>query len=209
MSVSRSPTRAERRDRTRADLVAAAERLFVEQGFHATSVDQVAAAAGYTKGAVYSNFAAKEDLFFAVYEQRAAAARAEAEALVRELGPAEGLHRLARDTTTRRGREDGWLAVFFEFWAHVLRHPELRERFVQVRAQTRAPLEDALQRVAADRDAQLPLDPAVLAGTMRSAQVAIALERLTDPALIDPDLGERVSRVALDILLERLGGEDP
>lgn len=40
------------------------------QGFHATSVDAVADAAGYTKGAVYSNFASKEDLFFAVYERR-------------------------------------------------------------------------------------------------------------------------------------------
>ena len=46
-----------------------------EGGFHATSLDQIAAAAGYTKGAVYSNFASKEDLFFAVYERRAAARR--------------------------------------------------------------------------------------------------------------------------------------
>ena len=64
-------TRAERREQTRDDLIAAADRLFVEGGFHATSLDQIAAAAGYTKGAVYSNFASKEDLFFAVYERRA------------------------------------------------------------------------------------------------------------------------------------------
>ena len=68
-------TRAERREQTRDDLIAAADRLFVEGGFHATSLDQIAAAAGYTKGAVYSNFASKEDLFFAVYERRADARR--------------------------------------------------------------------------------------------------------------------------------------
>ena len=54
-------------------MIEAAESLFVEQGFHATSVDQVAAEAGYTKGAVYSNFESKEDLFLAVYEQRGGA----------------------------------------------------------------------------------------------------------------------------------------
>ena len=52
-------TRAERQQRTREDLVDAAERLFSGQGFHATSLDAVAAEAGYTKGAVYSNFESK------------------------------------------------------------------------------------------------------------------------------------------------------
>ena len=60
-------SRAERRQQTREELLSAAEACFVSQGFHATSVDQVAEQAGYTKGAVYSNFASKEDLFFAVY----------------------------------------------------------------------------------------------------------------------------------------------
>src|SRR5829696_7979584 len=63
-------TRAEKRERTYEELISAAERLFIEQGFHATSVDEIALEAGYTKGAVYSNFDSKEDLFFAVYERR-------------------------------------------------------------------------------------------------------------------------------------------
>jgi AcrR family transcriptional regulator len=63
-------TRADRQARTREELVDAAERLFTTNGFHATSIDAVADAAGYTKGAVYSNFASKEDLFFGVYERR-------------------------------------------------------------------------------------------------------------------------------------------
>jgi len=42
----------------------------------------------------------------------------------------EGLERMSRELGRRR--DDGWLAVFFEFWAHVLRHPELRERFVEL-----------------------------------------------------------------------------
>src|SRR5262245_23015829 len=113
-------TRAERREQTRDDLIAAADRLFVSGGFHATSLDQIAAAAGYTKGAVYSNFDSKEDLFFAVYERRAA----EAERQMREVFAGDavaGLDRIAGDTTGRINRDDGWLAAFFEFWAHVIR----------------------------------------------------------------------------------------
>ena len=60
----------------------AGEARFVTGGFHATSVDEVAERAGYSKGAVYSNFAAKEDLFFAVYERRVE------QALTRWSGPA-------------------------------------------------------------------------------------------------------------------------
>jgi hypothetical protein len=48
-------TRAEKRERTYEELILAAEKLFIEQGFHATSVDEIAFEAGYTKGAVYSS----------------------------------------------------------------------------------------------------------------------------------------------------------
>src|SRR3712207_5988200 len=91
-------TRVEQRERTRADLVDAAERRFTRDGFHATSVDQVAAEAGYTKGAVYSNFASKEDLFFAVYERRAERAIDESARALDEAGPFEGLGRLSAAT---------------------------------------------------------------------------------------------------------------
>ena len=103
--ATRPLSRAERREQTRDDLIAAADRLFVEGGFHATSLDQIAAAAGYTKGAVYSNFASKEDLFFAVYERRAGVAETQ---LTEQLAadPAAGLARISSDTSGRHGRDD-------------------------------------------------------------------------------------------------------
>ncbi|HVN50678.1 MAG TPA: TetR/AcrR family transcriptional regulator [Acidimicrobiales bacterium] len=56
-------------DATRANLVAVARRLFGEQGYAETSADEIAAAAGVTKGALYHHFDGKEDLFRAVFEQ--------------------------------------------------------------------------------------------------------------------------------------------
>ena len=122
-------SRTERREKTRQDLLTAAETCFVTRGFHATSVDEVAERAGYTKGAVYSNFASKEDLFFGVYQRRVDHVLTEVVPGLRQAGPERAFDSLATGTIQRRDGDDGWLAVFFEFWAHVLRHPELRGPF--------------------------------------------------------------------------------
>src|SRR3954466_1955281 len=63
-------TRSERRAQTRAALLDAAARVFVERGFAGTSVEAIAADAGYTRGAFYSNFATKEELFVALLQER-------------------------------------------------------------------------------------------------------------------------------------------
>ena len=143
-----APTRADRRSRTRAELIAVADRRFSADGYHATSLDAVADEAGFTKGAVYSNFASKEDLFFAVYERRverslAAAAHVpeadDVDAAVREQVAA---------AAARRDHDDGWLAVFLEFWTHVLRHPEHRARFAELHGRAMEPFVGALDRLA-------------------------------------------------------------
>jgi AcrR family transcriptional regulator len=111
------PTRFERQARTCAELIDAAERLFTSHGVHAASVDAVAAEAGHTKGAVYSNFRSKEDLFFAVYGRRLEQRLREFEAIL-EAAPNvfEGLQETTRTAAPRSDSDDGWLAVFFEFW---------------------------------------------------------------------------------------------
>jgi AcrR family transcriptional regulator len=193
------PSRAERQALTRTALVDAAERLFIAQGFHATSLDAVAAEAGYTKGAVYSNFASKEDLFFTVYERRLEARVAEVEALL-EAAPLarDAIEAIARTAAMRSERDDGWLAVFFEFWAHVLRHEELRERFAALHARVIEPLEAALVRHAEEVGEALPEDPRKLATARYAMQLGLQLERLTQPDVVDPELGVRMVWHSID-----------
>jgi AcrR family transcriptional regulator len=190
-------TRADRQARTREELVDAADRLFTGNGFHATSVDAVADAAGYTKGAVYSNFESKEDLFFAVYERRVARRVEEMEAtLASEKTAYAGMERLIAGLGRRR--DDGWLAVFFEFWAHVLRHPELRERFAEQHRRGIAPVVSALERDAAERGEPLPEDVAKLATARQAMLTGLQLERLTQPDLVDEGLAVRMLRLAMN-----------
>lgn len=70
VASTQAVTRAESQARTRQRILDAAEALFRERGFAGTSLEDVAGEAGYSKGAVYSNFAGKSDLFFAVIEQQ-------------------------------------------------------------------------------------------------------------------------------------------
>jgi len=191
-------TREERRVRTREDLVDAADRLFTANGFHTTTVDAIAADAGYTKGAVYSNFASKEDLFFAVYERRVDAAVRTSERLLADLGTSDAIDRAAADGASRKGRDDGWLAVFFEFWSHVLRHPELRDRFARVHARNQAPFAAALKRDGlAPTGTDVAPDELVVAAM--AMDVGLALERLVRPDAVDVTLSSRMARRVLGL----------
>jgi AcrR family transcriptional regulator len=192
-------TRAERQQRTRDELVGAAERLFSEQGFHATTIDSVAAEAGFTKGAVYSNFESKEDLFFAVYKRRVDRRVEQMEAAVREASTArEAIEGMIPGAGGRPEAEDGWLAVFFEFWAHVLRHPELRERFAEQHRRVIEPLARASQQLVDERLRERPEDAYKLATARFAMQLGLQLERLTQPDVVDADLGRRMGLMFMD-----------
>jgi AcrR family transcriptional regulator len=189
-----APTRAQRQAQTRQELVDAAERFFTAQGFHATSLDAVAAEAGFTKGAVYSNFASKEDLFFAVYERRVDVRVAEVErTLAAAPTPLEGIERII-PRGDQPPASDGWMAVFFEFWAHVLRHPELRERFA---AQHRRII-DVLAAAMVATGEEMTDDPHKLATARYAMQLGLQLERLTRPEAVDAELGLRMGRLFTD-----------
>src|SRR5215217_505892 len=193
-------TRAEKRERTYKELISAAEKLFIERGFHASTVDEIAFEAGYTKGAVYSNFASKEDLFFAVYERRAERALAEIEEVLSENGPAAGLELLASEAARRGGADDGWLAVFFEFWAHVVRRPELRDRFAKIHGRALEPMAEALERFAGERGISIPVETRSLNVAMNAMVLGLSLERLTQPDVVDVGLGARMVRLVLEDL---------
>src|SRR5215212_416476 len=62
-------TRERRRQQTRDVLIAAATEVFAQRGYEGASLEEIAETAGFTRGAIYKNFAGKEDLFFAVTDR--------------------------------------------------------------------------------------------------------------------------------------------
>jgi hypothetical protein len=110
----------------------------------------------------------------------------------------------ATATIDRRDRDDGWRAVFFEFWAHVVRHPELRERFAAIHARFLEPMADAVQQLAEDRGQTLSADVTAsqVAVAWNAMEVGLNLERLTQPQTVDRALARRMGRLLLDAVLD-------
>ena len=120
-----------RRQLTRDALIAAAAEVFTEKGFQAASLDEIADAAGFTKGAIYSNFGSKEDLLHAVIGHvKDMGLAGIADALDSNDGPdpAGGALAAARPWEKLLGRSDDLLALSLELRLYALRNPEARER---------------------------------------------------------------------------------
>src|ERR1700691_4372672 len=119
-----------RRQQTRDHLLQAAAEVFAARGFHGASLDEVAAKAGFTKGAVYSNFKNKEELFLALLE---ANQQREMDALhttleASEIPPEARLSdfvNLIRDQAQDLGIN--WDILYQEFTLYALRSPAARE----------------------------------------------------------------------------------
>src|ERR1700742_997901 len=121
-------TRAEKQARTRAELIATAAAVFARRGYKGASVEEIAEEAGYSHGAVYSNFAGKADLFLAVFEEYMAERvqeLAETQVELPEDAPIEVRARaLADQWMDRLDRDPDSVLLHMEFIAHAGRDPE-------------------------------------------------------------------------------------
>ena len=123
-------TAERRRQQTREYLLQAAAQVFAERGFHAATLDEVAAAAGFTKGAVYSNFKNKEDLFLALledaYAREMTALRATIEAS--DVPPEARIEDFVSLIGGELDRVPNMGALYLEFHLYALRNPAARVR---------------------------------------------------------------------------------
>jgi AcrR family transcriptional regulator len=130
-------TRERRLEHTRALLLDAAEEVFAEKGFISATLDDIARAAGYTKGAIYKHFATKEDLFLAVSDRYWRRYFDNfAEVISAEYVGSRELDEIAarwRQLSRDRGAEHA--ALGHEFSLYLLRNPDVRERVAEKRSE--------------------------------------------------------------------------
>src|SRR3954447_6064385 len=136
--------RSEGRDGRQA-LLEAALAVFAERGYRDSSVDDIAERAGYSKGAMYWHFSSKDDLFFALIEERIERPWREGIAL---LGSASPEHDMAPEASRRFGEMLGaqreLLLIEHEYWAQAVRDPKLRARYAARRRELRKALGKAI-----------------------------------------------------------------
>jgi AcrR family transcriptional regulator len=120
-------TRVEQREETRRRLLEAAGRIFGRRGYEAASVEEIAEVAGYTRGAFYSNFRDKDELFVAFLEERMQAEAAEMAATARAAPDWASRYAALRADYVRSHRKDTPV-LYAELQLAAARHPELRRK---------------------------------------------------------------------------------
>lgn len=199
-------TRVESRALTRDRLLDAAADVFNRLGYHGASLEAVAEAAGYTKGAVYSNFATKGDLFLALHrrytsrqleQQLAAMANLSLDELADQGG--EQLIAMARE----RGQ---WDLLQIEFWLAAMRDPELRASM----AKGNEAMWDVIGTLFGDRlrraGGQSPFTGAEFAKLVNALGSGLLLQLYLDPDFIDASVFARAIRALAGATLNAASG---
>jgi AcrR family transcriptional regulator len=189
MAVTPRRVPTERRAATHERLVEAATKVVARRGFHAATVDEIADEAGFSIGALYSNFDGKDDLFLAVfdghlrwYQEQLAAAAASSDTA-----------RAFRDWMDALMEDPEQLLIFIEFWAYAVRKPRLRRTFAVRLAEIRAALAAAIEERAASTGNDLPLPPDTLAVVLLAVGRGLGLEKLADADAVDPAVGDLIA----------------
>jgi AcrR family transcriptional regulator len=176
-------TRDQARAQTRERLLVAARGLFVKRGFHMTTLDQVAEHAGYTKGAVYSAFESKADLFLAIFAERTRGRAAEVAQVGAHAGSLAELTELGQRHWVHTLREErDWSLLLIEFEVYAAREEGLRRRLAEIKGVYRAAVQTALEEVVERSGETLPLPARQLTIAQLALGNGILLEELSNPS---------------------------
>ncbi|NKY58439.1 TetR/AcrR family transcriptional regulator [Nocardia flavorosea] len=183
-------TRTESKARTRQRLLDAAARTFARKGYGAASVDEIAEAAGYSVGAVYSNFGSKEHLFTELMSNRVTDRVGEAARIVAdtETTAEERMGALGRMLIEIADKDQDLAPLQAEFWLYAVRNPAtmdlLAERTSPAHEGVRALVEDSLRR----RDIGGSAESEALATVVLALFQGLVRQRRIDPNRVPDEL---------------------
>lgn len=174
-----------RRAETRARLIDTALRVFAEKGFGHVTIEDVCAAAGYTRGAFYSQFASLEELFFILYDRWAARiaeqVRDVAENVLDGASPLDDLPDVVERIVDTLVLDRDWLLIKMDFLMYAARHPDVAERWSVHRAQLREAIEE---RLSASR---IALHKSIGTATETALAVIAVYDGVSVQLLLDDD----------------------
>jgi AcrR family transcriptional regulator len=192
-------TRAESHAQTRERLLLAARQVFARHGFGGASVDMIAAEAGYSKGAIYSNFETKEAILFELLERYAEEQISDFKAIMK-LDPAATRDAINLWLDTMNADID-WDVVTMELQLHARRNPEFAERFHALEERLTKFYAEILAERFAREGRKPPLDPRSLSLAFRTLACGLNLKIPRSMPGRANEAG-RIIHELLDLLLE-------
>lgn len=142
-----TPPVSRRRRQTRANLLQAAFTVFATKGFGRVTIEEVCEAAGYSRGAFYSNFDSLDQLFFALYQARADQIADQFAQVFPDRADQFEVSTVV-DQISEALLDRDWLLVKTDFLVHAARHPALAQALLEHRRQLRQAVADRLAAVS-------------------------------------------------------------
>ncbi|MGC2580536.1 MAG: helix-turn-helix domain-containing protein [Acidobacteriaceae bacterium] len=189
---------------TRRDLMEAARRIFARDGFEMARLEDIAAAAGKTRGAFYANFRDKEDVFFALFEENL---RSEKRRMGEQLSEAgsedERIEVLARHLLSVLGNRRRMLLAL-EFKLYAIRHPKRTKRLAELHsALCMSCVEANVEKLIPGFTCLTPKQKRTQTAQVGALLDGIALNLMFDRRGLTPKLILRHLRSALRIALQQ------
>jgi AcrR family transcriptional regulator len=204
-------TRAARAEgrQARDELLAAALRVFARRGYREAGVDEIAAEAGYSKGALYWHFSGKEDLLMALLEERIDAPTRDRVALLASAPPERDMSLVATQEFARQlegGREA--LLLEREYWSLAMRDPELRARYLERQSELRDAFAAGMEARARHLGTpNLPMAAQDVARIVMGIIGGLTVDELIEPGSVRPELlGEALALVYAGLVARAEGG---
>ena len=180
--VDKSPKWARKRSVTRARILQAAASVIEEKGFQRASLDEIAARAGLTKGAVYSSFAGRDELFMAVLAENPLTLDPEVRPNMTKKAYFRALGEFA---VALLPRARGHAAFFAEFLLYALTHDEVRDRMGQGYADR---VRDLAASSPLDTSERLALPGKEMSNLVQALSLGLLFQHMLTPDEITPEL---------------------
>jgi AcrR family transcriptional regulator len=173
-------TREESRAQTRERLLESAFAVFTRDGIEAASIEEVAEAAGYSRGAFYSNFESKDDLLCALLDREIQNEEREVEAIMAAIPSGELIGKL-REYYVEMSKEEDHCAFWLGLQLYALRNAAIRPRVAELMRKKREHVIDLIRRTYAATGQQPPGSAETVALGLISIAQGLALSRMLDP----------------------------
>jgi AcrR family transcriptional regulator len=180
---------------TRELLLSAAEQVFARVGYEKAQVEEIAEAAGFSKGALYAHFKSKEELFLALFEAKTVSYQAKLRDALDNAPTREEKIDAFRSFYVDLSKDKGWALIILEVKLFSTRHPEVKERLRQIDENAGDSIGGALTRL--------------FGNSARAAGEALGgiFSALVLEAALEPDvISERKMRAILATIFDALLG---
>ncbi len=193
--------REQARERTRRQLIEAAARVIPEKGYQGASVEDITAAAGYSRGAFYSNFKSKDALFITLLQHVTEMEHGALDAIFSSGGTPAEIRANIRHFYARLIHERNHCLLWTEAKVHAAREPSFREELSALDRQTRDRITAFVERYCALTGQPSPAPARELAIGLLAVANGMTFARLLDPASTDDDTTEAVLGMIFDALV--------